>query len=243
MKASEYFHVKILVEDIEAMEAAGKHSPAVIAMEPHDVLPLSIFALNDVLKGVPGFKCLGCITAICFQIPLMKHIYTWVNAVSADKKTMTKMLKDGISPVICPGGVQEVTMLTSDDEIVLYLNSRFGFVKLALQHGAPIIPLFSFGLRDSFSFWVPKSKLLHSIGRKMGVLPMAFFGVWGLPLAPAKPCDYTLVLGRPIIVPKIENPTEQDLKHYHGEYVKNLTRIFELHKKDLGLENVKLRIE
>ena len=45
------------------------------------------------------------------------------------------MIKEGISPVICPGGVQEASLITNPKECVLYLTKRKGFVKLAIQQG------------------------------------------------------------------------------------------------------------
>lgn len=93
--------MKVIVEDVSAISSSG---PAIFAMEPHDVLPLSIFSFNDCLGAVKGHKCLGCVTSACFAVPIMRHIYTWVNAHSIDKKSLVKMLRSGISPVICPGG-------------------------------------------------------------------------------------------------------------------------------------------
>jgi 1-acyl-sn-glycerol-3-phosphate acyltransferase len=107
-------------------------------------------------------------------VPIIKHIYTWVNAVPADKSNIQKMIKNGISPVLCPGGVQEVTLMKSDKECVLYLNSRFGFIKLALQYGVPIIPCFCFGLRKTFAFHVPQDRYSKYIGRVTGVQPVLF---------------------------------------------------------------------
>jgi hypothetical protein len=73
-KALEYFQLRMILEDPEAIEKCGV---SIFAMEPHNVLPLSIFSFNDCLNGIPGHKCLGCITSLCFSIPLMKHVYTW----------------------------------------------------------------------------------------------------------------------------------------------------------------------
>ena len=46
----------------------------------------------------------------------MRNIYTWVQAGSIDKKNFFRMLDNGYSPVICPGGVQEVLLLESNSE-------------------------------------------------------------------------------------------------------------------------------
>jgi hypothetical protein len=66
--------------------------PSIFAIEPHDILPLSIFAFNDCLGGIKGHKCLGCVTSLCFYVPLMKHVYSWVCARSADRKNLLSML-------------------------------------------------------------------------------------------------------------------------------------------------------
>lgn len=90
---------------------------------------------------------LGCLTSACFNIPLMRHIYTWVNAHSIDKKNIQRMIANKISPVLCPGGVQEVILMEHEDECVLFLKSRLGFVKLAIVNGTALVPVFCFGLR------------------------------------------------------------------------------------------------
>lgn len=173
----------MILMNAEAIKTSGT---AIFAIEPHDVLPLSIIGFNDCLKGIPGHRCLGIVTSFCFNMPFMKHIYTWVNAASADKKNIIRMIKSGISPVICPGGVQEVTLMENDHECVLYLKSRLGFVKLAIQQGTPIIPVFSFGLRNTFDCWLPKNKWVQKMGRQVGFMPLIFFGMWSLPFSPGK---------------------------------------------------------
>ncbi|MFX5332332.1 hypothetical protein ABTC54_19690, partial [Acinetobacter baumannii] len=86
----------------------------IFAMEPHHILPLSIIAFHRKNIGFTGHNMLGCITGICFSVPLMRHIYKWVHADSVDRKNLKKMLQNNISPVLCPGGVQEAIYLQSD---------------------------------------------------------------------------------------------------------------------------------
>ncbi|KAJ1431239.1 diacylglycerol acyltransferase [Ochromonadaceae sp. CCMP2298] len=238
-RSAEYFHVRMIVEDREALEKAG---PVLFAMEPHHVLPLSIFAFNDCLKGFEGQRCLGCLTGAAFKVPLMRHMYTWCNSISVDKRSITKYMGQGYSPVLCPGGVQEVILMKNEDECVLYLKSRLGFIKLALTHGRPIVPVFAFGLQNSFFFFVPRGKFMAGVARKLGFLPMAFFGVFGTPLGPARPCDYTNYIGSPIPVPKIEHPSEADLRKYQALYVAALSKIFEDHKEQFGMGRFTLRV-
>ena len=237
--AAGYFHLKVVCEDPEAIKTCGV---AIFALEPHDVLPLSIFGFNDFFQGVQGHTMLGCLTSACFSIPLMKHIYTWVNAHSIDKKSIQKMIAKKISPVLCPGGVQEVLLMENEDECVLFLNSRFGFIKLAIQNGTAIVPVFSFGLRKMFTFIAPKSKLMKSIGRKLGFLPMLFFGMWGMPFGPAKPCDIVNLVGSPIKVPHIADPSDEVIREHHAVFVAAMVKLYEENKEEFGMGHVKLRI-
>ena len=151
-----------------------------------------------------------------------------------------------MSPVLCPGGVQEVTYLGDDSECVLYLKKRVGLFKMALQHGTPVIPVFSFGLQNSFSYWVPKAKWVQKLGRKFGALPMMFFGMFGLPLGPAKPCQYVNVIGKPIPLPvaeKIPNPTSEQIKAYQELYIQEISRLFHDYRDEFGMKDISLRIE
>jgi len=182
------------------------------------------------------------ISSACFQVPFMRNIYTWVQAGSIDKKNFFRMLDNGYSPVICPGGVQEVLLLESNSECVLYLKSRFGFIKLALEYGIPLVPVFSFGIDKIFNFWRPKGELVNNVARQIGFLPVLIFGLFNLPFGPPKPCCFTNIIGKPIPVPKISNPTEEELVKYRDLYIEGISRLFETYKAEYGMKNVKLRI-
>ncbi len=50
-----------------------------------------------------------------FSLPLMKHILTWVGAVSIDRKNILRFLAQGYSVNVCSGGVAEVEFLDRDN--------------------------------------------------------------------------------------------------------------------------------
>jgi len=52
-RAADFYHMRVIVEDKEGLEKCG---PAIFALEPHDALPISIFAFNDCLRGFGGHK-------------------------------------------------------------------------------------------------------------------------------------------------------------------------------------------
>lgn len=238
--SADFYQMRMILEDKEKVEKSG---PAIFLLEPHDVLPISICAFNTCLKGFGGHKCAGGLTSLCFKVPLMKHIYTWVEAMPVDKKDIIRAISNKESPVICPGGVQEVAFIDKEDECVMFLKARKGVVKLALQHGSPLVPVITFGLRNAFTAYIPKGAFWASVGRKIGALPIMFFGVWNAPMGPAKPTELVNVVGPPIVLPPAtENPSDEDITKYHQLYMDETKRIFETYKASFGMGNVSLKI-
>ena len=72
-----------------------------------------------------------------------------------------------------------------------------------MQEGVALVPCFSFGLSQSFYSLIPKHKFMQQLGRKLGFLPMMFFGAFNIPFGPGKPVDYTVVIGEPIKVGRV----------------------------------------
>lgn len=109
-KAAEYFRLEVHCEgnlssgylkryfiyifyiDWKAVNESG---PAIWTIEPHDILPLGLFAMSDYLGYFPGHKMMGCLTSACFIVPGMKQVYTWASACSVDKKNIQKLLETG----------------------------------------------------------------------------------------------------------------------------------------------------
>jgi len=245
--AAAYFRVRVIIEDAEALKLA---KPAFFVLEPHDVLPLSIISFSDATESMTkvGHSCMGCITSVCFSVPFMRHFYSWAKAVPATPAVINGMLKNGISPCLCPGGVREVGLITNrNEEINVFVRERKGFIRIAMSHGVPIVPVFAFGLRDAYQFWMLKNSVVQWIGRKIGFQPMVFTGVAGLPFAPGKSnCSFVNVIGKPIPCPKKPldqiGKSDKDVDAVHDKYVKALQELYDAHKKDYGYDNVKLNI-
>lgn len=246
-QAESYFQLRIFCEDFKAVLKA---QPGIFCMEPHDILPVSIFAFSSYLNGGQGYlpthRMQGCMASICFLIPGMRHIYTWVCATTVGRKNMQRLLDRERSPGLFPGGVQEVTLITTENsnkECILFLKSRLGVVKLAAENGVPLIPSFTFNQRDVFGFYIPNNPIMHWVGRRIGFLPMMYFGVLNAPYGIPKPRPLTVVIGSPIDIPKMEAPfTEEKLKPYHDQLLAAYRRIFESHREKFGMGHITLKI-
>lgn len=243
-KAEEYFKVRLYFEDYEATNSCG---PSIVTIEPHDVLPVGLCSYSNAMNHLYGHQIRGCLASACFSIPGMRHVYTWARATNIERKTMRKLLSTGQSVCICPGGAQEVTYMSSpgSKEIALHLRNRYGFIKMAMQQGCAIVPTFAFNQRKVWDFWVPPFKWLHKLGRKMGFIPLVFFGIGGIPLAQAKSLPIDIVLAKPIKVAKVGEDVEittEMIQPYLDEFIAVTERMFERNKAKFGMADYKLVI-
>jgi len=62
---------------------------------------------------------------------------------------------------------------------------------------------------QTFTCWLPKSVWVQRLGRKVGFMPMLFFGQFDIPFAPGKPAHYLTVLGTPIPTKKAAEPSPE----------------------------------
>lgn len=129
-------------------------------------------------------------------------------------------------------------------EIALYLQSRKGFIKLALESGSPIVPVFTFHLDGSFGYFLPRGKAVGALARTIGFLPIFFWGRFGIPLGIPYPKKLSVVFGRAIDVPKVDKSevTNELVNKYHEIFVEEMIDLFERHKLVEGYGHRTLKI-
>lgn len=232
----EYYQFKLIFENFDAVNEC---SPAIFLCEPHGVLPISLFWGG---LGYQKFEMKCGMSSAMFAMPLMKHFLTWAGAIDVSRESLRRFLKRKVSVNVCAGGVQEVLHWMSKKECVLYLKSRGSLTRLALQEGVPLVPSFTFGLRGTYEILLIKNEFLVAIGRKFGFAPAIFTGLWGVPFAQSKPCPVVVVVGEPIPVPRIENPTPADIDKYHSQLLEQMQLLYDRHKASNGMADVPLKI-
>lgn len=243
--AQKYFGLKLTIEDYEALTKVDKDGTAIFACEPHDVLPYSTFCFSPFFGYLPGrlnSTANVLMTGAVFRIPILKQVYSWVGGQPVDKATFRKRLSQNKMVSFVPGGVQEVLFVDPEkpNDIVLFLQSRKGFIKLALEKGVPIIPVFMFGLMGGYrGILFPKSQWATKLGRKIGFMPVIYFGRWWIPLGIPFPTKMHVVVGKPIDIPclvgkgdnnNITNIPKEEVDKYHKLYIEKTIELFERHK-------------
>ncbi|KAG0614907.1 hypothetical protein M758_5G000200 [Ceratodon purpureus] len=233
--ATNYFPIKVIFEDKNAFDPSQAH---VIVAEPHSVLPLGIIAFTPQIGVFPIPKIRALSSKAIFMSPGVREIWTWMGAAPVTRESFTELLRKRISCIIVPGGVQECLHMQKGREVI-YLKQRYGFVKVAMETGSPLIPTFCFGQSNTYNWWRPTGKWYIQFSRAIGCSPLFFWGKFG-PIPFSTPMYY--VVGKPIAVPLNINPSREEVAVVHGQFITALEALFEKYKHDLGFGDITLEI-
>ena len=130
-----------------------------------------------------------------------------------------------------PGGFEEATISCMGKDRV-YIKKRVGFIKLALQHGYNVVPVYTFGENNTY-YNVQGLWKLRLWLNSLGFPAIAIFGSWLFPLIPKRdPLGIKVVVADALVLPKISNPTREEVKLWHDKYIAALVRLFDEHKEE-----------
>jgi 2-acylglycerol O-acyltransferase 2 len=179
----------------------------------------------------PGVKVRTTTLPVNFYIPFWREFCFLFGTMSCDKRSIKKVLnqkKDGTCIAIAIGGAKEFMKMKAG-EMDLVIQKRKGFAKIALETGSDLLPVLGFGENEIYS------KLDNILVRIINKFTMIFkfaapiFVGRGITLVPRKHPLVTVV-GRPISVKRIENPTEKDIDELHAKYLSELKNLYEANK-------------
>ena len=149
--------------------------------------------------------------------------------IDASRSVCDKALHEGQSLFICIGGEEE-SMYTQQGQDLVVLNKRKGFVRLALAHGAALVPIFGVGNTDTYRTYPFMLQQRLWLQKKAGIALPIFHGRWLTTLP--YPVPMKILVGKPIMTPtpkvKGERPDHKVVDEYHAKYVSALK---EMHSK------------
>lgn len=159
---------------------------------------------------------------------------------STGPRALRRLMRKGESPLaLVPGGFEEATVTSPGTERV-FLKSRAGFVKYALRHGYDLVPCYTVG--DSDMFANPQGAWrFRWFLNDLSIPAVIPFGFPLLPLLP-KRVPVKLAIGEPLEIPRIEEPTAQDVKKHHARYVAALRKLYEEASKGTASEGRPLEL-
>nr|XP_057924093.1 2-acylglycerol O-acyltransferase 2-A isoform X2 [Doryrhamphus excisus] len=194
----------------------------------------------------PGLKSHLLMLPFWFRVPLFREYIMSGGLVSSSKSSLSYLLsrpQGGNVAVIAVGGASE-SLDARPGALTLQVHNRKGFIKMALKHGAQLVPVFSFGENELFDqiqnpTGSPLRTLQDRLQSIMGVAMPLFHarGVfqYSFGLMPYRKPILTVV-GTPISVPPSPNPSSEDIESLHKVYLERLSELFEQHKHSYGLQ-------
>uniref|UniRef100_A0A8D0T0T0 Acyltransferase n=1 Tax=Sus scrofa TaxID=9823 RepID=A0A8D0T0T0_PIG len=217
----------------------------VFGIHPHGVMVIGAFSnfctdatgFSHLFPGLrPHLLMLPC----WFNLPIFRDYIMCAGLVSSDKASASYLLsrpQGGQVAVLSVGGPLEA-LEAKPGALTLRIRNQKGFVKLALEHGASLVPVFSFGENELFQqfpnppgSWVRRAQ--EGLQPLLRVALPLFRGPWGLPLPFRSPIH--TVVGAPIPVQRIQRPSREQVGALHAIYVERLTQLFEEHKARYGV--------
>ena len=214
----------------------------IIGIHPHGVASDYRILVDGMLyEALPGRSLLSLAASVLFCIPLVRELSLWTRCIDASKPIASRALKKGHSLMVIPGGEKEQIDTRSGVEEV-YLASRFGFVKLALSHGAALVPSYVFGCVDLYDTYTFAHAPREWLRKKLGICIPVYKGSFGF-LPKRVPLD--MVVGAPI-EPQCATPgkpTDAEVAEAHAAYIRALKALFDEHKASFGFAQRELVVK
>ena len=143
--------------------------------------------------------------------------------------------------------------MTAPNTHKIFCKSRFGFVKLALLHGAELVPMYSFGENEVYNISQAFSGVRHWLQRNLSIGIALFWGRGFLWMRPLETAKLGMEVGAPVPLPEKFRgnshahtpiaPSKEEIAAYHAAFVAAEERLFERTKSKHGVaEDVKLQI-
>lgn len=186
------------------------------------------FRLHPVLRKLEGNLMAA---SVIFYVPIMRELLMILGCRDAGKKTVASLLEKNRSLGCSPGGIWEQLHTDSRRE-QCFVMRNMGFLRLALKHGRPVVPIYAFGESQLYTTYDVGLDFRKWLARKCYLGVSVATGRFGLPfpLIP-HPIKMTIVSGLEVdLGPPNPNPTAAELDAAFQKYSAELHRLFDKYK-------------
>ncbi|XP_062036159.1 2-acylglycerol O-acyltransferase 2-B-like [Lepus europaeus] len=230
---------------------AGEDGPVgpsqnyLFGFHPHGVLAVGAFSnfcteATGFSRLFPGLRPHLLMLPCWFHLPLFRDYIMSSGLVSSTKASAAYLLsrpEGGQVAVLVVGGALEA-LEAKPGGLSLRIRKQKGFIKLALEQGGSLVPVFSFGENELFRQCPnPRGSRLRraqeALQPLLSVALPLFHGRLGL-LLPFRAPVHTVV-GAAIPVQRCPRPSRAQVDALHALYVERLTQLFEEHKARYGV--------
>ena len=210
--------------------------PYIHVCAPHALFPIGGFLWQLSPYKTSRYHGRAAVASAVTRLPLWRQLFYLLGTVPADRNTMASLLARGYSTGVAIDGIAGIfaDAARPHSSPAVVMKSRKGIVRLAIQHGTPLVPVYSFVSRRPLRNWLGASGEWISRCLKISlVLPYGRFGP-GLPPVPRR-AVITTVVGDPVEVgPACASPSEEVVNAIHAQLCDAMVAVFDVHKEAVG---------
>ncbi|KAF4027837.1 Diacylglycerol acyltransferase domain-containing protein [Phytophthora infestans] len=213
----------------------------VLSFHPHGIMPISVMWLQFTAqwrKLFPNFYAHILTASILHQIPLARDVLHFYGSREVTRSAFAYTLQQKESVLLVPGGQAEMLQQQSaKNEVRVYTHHK-GFIRLAIEHGVPLVPVLSF--KEGEMMDNVQAPMLQRWFVKKLAFPFPYFPYGRGMLPIPRKVDIPIVVGEPLEVPHIEHPTQANIDEVHARYFAVLQDMFDRYKDEVGCGDYKL---
>merc|ERR1719460_3374690 len=143
-----------------------------------------------------------------------------MDARSVNPKVLDRLAASGQTVAIQPGGIPEQLQADSEREVAVF-PPRLGFIRLAMRHGIPLLPVYVFGENQAYDTCGRAGQALsQAVYRATGFPMVPVTGKWGVPWLVPRKVDVHIRWGKPVpTAPANADPTDAEVEAVFDRYV------------------------
>jgi len=143
-------------KDFDPNDAINQESKFIVGAHPHGLYPMGItlhFTLNKKF-----WKFHTCVHWMLTTFPILKELTGWAGCIDATREVMKEFIErpDVQGLVVCPGSSREGVIERPGTVI-----KRTGFISLAIQHNAHLIPAYDATSASMWDISLPLGTYFH----------------------------------------------------------------------------------
>ncbi|OQV15290.1 putative 2-acylglycerol O-acyltransferase 1 [Hypsibius exemplaris] len=224
---------------LEKTEELDPNAKYVFGYHPHGGSAMGsavMFATEavDISRIFPGLRFHLLSHSLLHVVPYVRELLAAIGVCDVGWRSIDYVLRDvGHAAVIVVGGAREALM-SDFDKTFIVLKNRKGFVRMAIRH----VPVYAFGETRLFKVhmqvfpWTKLNRLQRIYKWLCSYPPLIVSGV-GLLQHPFR-VPINAIVGKPILVVKQDDPSDDTISRIHAQYMHELEKIYEDNKARFG---------
>lgn len=232
------FDFQFHIDQSEFKHALDSKRPLLFVVIPHGIVPIGCFmAISYIFSYLPAVTGTTFVASVVLRLPIIRQLLQLVGAQPADRPVVKNVLSKGQHGYIVSGGIAELFMSDRKRERI-FLKQRKGFVKIAKETNAILVPVYLFGHTRLFDQLASGEGIAKKISRLIRGSITMFWGPFYLPIPYLT--SLRVVTGPPLEIDWSDDTMSVDV--VHGKFVDSVQRLYDAHKHAAGYGDTPLEI-